>query len=262
MTGIAAGHDKALDGIAAGLREVAAAVRESAGREVVTEFTPDVRPFEESAAMARMARAEQERDAFQHDLTNLREGLMDRAGGYIPSDADLLAYVDGVLRERDEARAEVERLRTEVEALREIAPTLRKIWGAEPSAEVRQTLDAVDVLTEQAQDARSGLRTGPEDVVEGAGGSKGLGGRLRALIPDTYADDGYFGVTAVEVRQLADEADRLQRERDAADAAVERVEDLAESEASHGDAITRCNLVAQRIRDAIDGPKNETKEGA
>lgn len=35
-------------------------------------------------------------EAFRNDLTNLRDGLMERIGHYTPSDADLLAYVDAL----------------------------------------------------------------------------------------------------------------------------------------------------------------------
>lgn len=48
----------------------------------------------------------------------------------------------------------------------------------------------------------------------GRGASGGLGERLRALVPAIYADDGYFGVTALEIREFADEADRLERDRE------------------------------------------------
>lgn len=55
-------------------------------------------------------------------------------------------------------------------------------------------------------------------------------------------------------------AGREHKRAEAAEAVIERVEALAEYEHAHGDAITRCNLVAQRIRDAIDGPKREPEE--
>lgn len=77
-----------------------------------------------------------------------------------------------------------------------------------------------------------------------------LGDRLRAFDPH---DDREWK----DLEAFAAAADRLERERDAADAAVERLEDLAENLAGHGDAITRCNLVAQRVRAAIDGPKED-----
>lgn len=39
---------------------------------------------------------------------------------------------------------------------------------------------------------------------------KALSDRLRALIPATYTDDGYFGVTALEIGEFATEAHRLE----------------------------------------------------
>lgn len=103
-----------------------------------------------------------EGDAFRHDLTNLREGLMERVGRYTPNDADLLAYVDGL-------RAQI------------------------------ATQEPAGATLGGSGDSRA---------------SGGLGERLRALVSAIYADDGYFGVTALEIRGLADEADRMERDRE------------------------------------------------
>lgn len=46
--------------------------------------------------VANRRRVDTTSDAFRHDLTILREGLMERVGRYTPSDADLLAYVDAL----------------------------------------------------------------------------------------------------------------------------------------------------------------------
>lgn len=54
----------------------------------------------------------------------------------------------------------------------------------------------------------------PAGATQGGSGdsraSGGLGEQLRALIPETYSDDGYFGVTALEIGEFADEVERLE----------------------------------------------------
>lgn len=71
---------------------------------------------------------------------------------------------------------------------------------------------------EGVQDAQNGPQDSVEDVPGGDGRSGRADGasvgtlsaRLRALIPETYSDDGYFGVTALEIGEFADEAHRLE----------------------------------------------------
>ena len=72
-----------------------------------------------------------ERDAFQHDLTNLRDGLMERVGRYTPSDADLLAYVDAL-------RAQIERVRALAEELTEFGYA-----GKNCARRIREALDGI-----------------------------------------------------------------------------------------------------------------------
>jgi hypothetical protein len=60
---------------------------------------------------------------------------------------------------------------------------------------------------------------------EAPGGASevGLGDALRAIIPATYTDDGYFGVTALEIGEFAERADALERERDDARREIEHL---------------------------------------
>lgn len=85
------------------------------------------------------------------------------------------------------------------------------------------TIDALNqrcqILVGEADGLRAQIAT-QEPAGATLGGSDdsrasgGLGERLRALVPAIYADDGYFGVTALEIRGLADEADRMERDRE------------------------------------------------
>jgi len=127
MTGIAEGHDKALDGIAAGLREVAAAVRETQGA-----------------------------DAWRHKAIRRNLGM---------------ARLE---RERDEARAEVERLGGLLD---------------ETEGRARYALDDAGRLADEvmrlraqtAQDARGGVQERAEGVAEGTGGSEGATEAVRGV---------------------------------------------------------------------------------
>lgn len=98
-------------------------------------------------------------------------------------------------------------MQAEVTALRDIAAQLRKIWPG-PSTDRAEVMHVVDVLTEQARDAASVPAQQPQGASGGSGSTGTLGERLRA-----EAEAGRVGQHA-RLSAIADEVDRLERERD------------------------------------------------
>lgn len=104
----------------------------------------------------------------------------------------------------------------------------------------------------------------------GSGTSGGLGGRLRAL------GTGQTRSLRKDLREIADEADELAAAYRVADAEIARLTEFHDHyraqvdairaaikrEAGHGDAITRCSLVAERFQTVLDGATNENEGGA
>ena len=158
------------------------------------------------------------------------------------------------------------------------------VWNIEtPDEDLEAVTDRVLALFDAA--ARPAAPTAPATPGVGVGsfapvpgaqigaGEVGLGDALRELVG--VFDEKHLPNNAQHLERLADRADALEfrvmaaesvargtmrfaRRANEAEAVIGRIEVLAESEHAHGDAITRCNLVAQRIRDAIDGPRPET----
>jgi hypothetical protein len=104
----------------------------------------------------------------------------------------------------------------------------------------------------------------------------GLGDAIRAIIPATYTDDGYFGVTAVEIGEFADRADALERDRDEWEAKFRQAHadhhrsaqagwdmqvraETAEAQVARVQAIAALDttplLTANQLRGALDGAR-------
>lgn len=174
-------------------------------------------------------------------------------------------------------------------ALAEMMPTLRKIFSDATENE-RQMLDAFDVLIEQARDGNGDPQIAasvpagqPAAGSAGRGGSGGLDGPLSACEDDgistcpkmAYSNKGLQREVerltaeldqANTARTFAQRAASREHERaDAAEAQVEAIRAAITREAAHGDAITRCNLVAERFQTVLDGvtkPETNENEGA
>lgn len=108
-----------------------------------------------------------------------------------------------------------------------------------------------------AQDAHT-PRTAPQTRSGGTESGEGreggsLGDRLRTEADDYDRAHNGESVFTATLRYLAHEADALRTERDALWTQVYAVRTAIEREAAHGDAVTRCNLVAERFRTVLDG---------
>lgn len=82
------------------------------------------------------------------------------------------------------------------------------LWGQIPDAPeaarpAAPTVPATPPVGVETSEGSTGPQTGAGEV--------GLGDAIRAIIPATYTDDGYFGVTALEIGEFADRADALER---------------------------------------------------
>jgi hypothetical protein len=122
-------------------------------------------------------------------------------------------------------RSYLERLATDADTLTRVGERLVAAAQPDPDGGVDMTTAEWEGFTGSgAQNAPQGSASplpgipgGPEGATgaPGGAGEVGLGDALRAIIPATYTDDGYFGVTALEIGQFAERADALERDLDA-----------------------------------------------
>lgn len=171
---ISEGYTEALNAIAEAGREIARAVA------AVTATPPWT--TREAYATENPAETARQWDDARRDLEPVRQLMHD------------------ALSQRDA-------LRVEVHALREIAPQLHQIWPG-PSTDRAEVMDVVDVLTEQAREATQAPAEQPQPASGGNRTGGGLGERLRAL------GTGETRSLRKGLREIADEVDRLEHDRE------------------------------------------------